>query len=396
MIEGIDSSAGLFTGGLLPALRAAPSAGVLWTALQGLTQDIQWVNGLRARPPRLFMYGGGATPRLSPDGQDAVTHLIAAQLRSSADPLLLETQRFFTALGEQLVLDSPIVGAWWVRLQPKNAPLVSVDLCDTGEGYAQVLPVLVALARAKVGGPRLLCLEQPELGILVENADNDWSFLLGVLRVVLRAPELSRMDRAVKERWAVPLHGGGDTLGARLNARLEDVATRLRTFVMFDSDRLHPEEFAPSWTPERPGQRPVACEAFHWELRAQAALPDRYWRLQRRFIESYMPKDELAHGAARGTHADAVEAFLRMNRDQRWHFNMKKGFQGDSRRDDWERCRDLYDSLNERPEDRRALEKGFGGTLADLYQEALTRAFAWDAEAQEEASTVKRKLLGLL
>jgi predicted ATPase len=49
-------------------------------------------------------------------------------------------------------------------LHPHHAPPeVRINLCDTGEGYSQVLPVLLALARAAHGGPNLLCLEQPEL-----------------------------------------------------------------------------------------------------------------------------------------------------------------------------------------------------------------------------------------
>src|SRR3990167_1934529 len=52
---------------------------------------------------------------------------------------------------------------WRVLLHPPGAPQARVELCDTGEGYSQVLPVLVALARAQTCGPRLVCLEQPEL-----------------------------------------------------------------------------------------------------------------------------------------------------------------------------------------------------------------------------------------
>jgi len=132
-------------------------------SLRGLTENVQWIGGLRVRPPRLANYGGGNTPTLRSDGSNAVNHLVAAQLRSVNDPVLEAVGQFFSALGETLVLDNPMDGAWRIMLRPSNAPDVKVNLCDTGEGYAQVLPVLVALARAKFGGPRLLCLEQPEL-----------------------------------------------------------------------------------------------------------------------------------------------------------------------------------------------------------------------------------------
>lgn len=132
-------------------------------SLRDLVENVQWIAGLRVRPPRLANYGGGNSPLLKSDGSNAVSHLVAAQLRSINDPVLETVGQFFSALGDALVLDNPMDGAWRIMLRPSNAPDVKVNLCDTGEGYAQVLPVLVALARAQFGGPRLLCLEQPEL-----------------------------------------------------------------------------------------------------------------------------------------------------------------------------------------------------------------------------------------
>jgi predicted ATPase len=132
-------------------------------SLRDLVENVQWIAGLRVRPPRLANYGGGNSPLLKSDGSNAVSHLVAAQLRSINDPVLETVGQFFSALGDTLVLDNPMDGAWRIMLRPSNAPDVKVNLCDTGEGYAQVLPVLVALARAQFDGPRLLCLEQPEL-----------------------------------------------------------------------------------------------------------------------------------------------------------------------------------------------------------------------------------------
>ena len=132
-------------------------------SLRALVENVQWIGGLRVRPPRLANYGGGNSPMLKSDGSNAVSHLIAAQLRSVSDPVLEAVGEFFSALGETLVLDNPMDGAWRIMLTPNDAPDVKVNLCDTGEGYAQVLPVLVALARARFGGPRLVCIEQPEL-----------------------------------------------------------------------------------------------------------------------------------------------------------------------------------------------------------------------------------------
>lgn len=140
-----------------------PHLDTLRNNLIEIKEQTQWIGGVRTRAPRVSTYGGGAASFLRPDGSNAIDHLISAQLRSSADPILETTNSFFSGLGEQLVLDNPIDGVWRVLLQPTNGKNLRVDLCDTGEGYSQVLPVLVSLARARNGGPRLLFLEQPEL-----------------------------------------------------------------------------------------------------------------------------------------------------------------------------------------------------------------------------------------
>jgi hypothetical protein len=150
--------------GLLPSLRSGLSSGLepLRERLAELRTNVQWISGVRVRPPRQVTYGGGAPAQLSADGSDSLDHLIAAQLRSGEDPLLTLTREFFAELGHSLELDNPSSGSWRVMLRSANA-ISGVNLCDTGEGYSQVLPVLVALARSKLGGPEILCLEQPEL-----------------------------------------------------------------------------------------------------------------------------------------------------------------------------------------------------------------------------------------
>lgn len=150
--------------GLLPSLKSGLSSGLepLRERLAELRTNVQWISGVRIRPPRQITYGGGAPAQLSADGSDSLDHLIAAQLRSGEDPLLTLTREFFAELGHSLELDNPSSGSWRVMLRSANA-ISGVNLCDTGEGYSQVLPVLVALARSKLGGPEILCLEQPEL-----------------------------------------------------------------------------------------------------------------------------------------------------------------------------------------------------------------------------------------
>jgi len=67
-----------------------------------------------------------------------------------------------------------------IVLSPSNAPLVRVNVVDTGEGMTQVLPVLVLLAQAAEGvlGPSpVLAIEHPELH-LHPNAERELSKLL--------------------------------------------------------------------------------------------------------------------------------------------------------------------------------------------------------------------------
>jgi len=147
--------------GLLPELGGEIST--LKDVLHKLSREVQWISGVRVSPPRIATFSGGVPTVLKGDGRDAMLHLIAAHLKSTAAPLLELTGEFFLNLGDVLVLDNPAIGVWQTMLQPTNASQVRVNICDTGEGYAQVLPVLVALARARLDGPKLLCLEQPEL-----------------------------------------------------------------------------------------------------------------------------------------------------------------------------------------------------------------------------------------
>lgn len=142
---------------------SGPVLGALVPLLRRLCDEVQWLSGIRTKPLRVFSYGGGAMSHLSFNGGDAMDQLIAAHLQSPDHPLLAALQTFFGALGERLALDELSDGVWRLLLQPLGSPKVGVNICDTGEGYSQVLPILVALARACSNGPRIVCLEQPEL-----------------------------------------------------------------------------------------------------------------------------------------------------------------------------------------------------------------------------------------
>ena len=231
----------------------------------------------------------------------------------------------------------------------------------------------------------LAVLSEP-LGVLVENSVNDWHFLSGIMRTSERA----LIKRAVIQGWATPLHGGGGTLPAQLTARLENSGQGLRTFVLFDSDRRHPDELLDSWTPT--GQEDRA--AFNLEALSRQRIPRRYWMLQRRFIESYMPIAELSRAVSANIHPDAIDAFCRLSQPGRWYFHMKKGFDGDASVENSHRCRDLYDNVD--ASDRAALKGGFGRSLANHFETTSSIEFAWDIEARLEAATYIPRLLRLL
>jgi hypothetical protein len=203
----------------------------------------------------------------------------------------------------------------------------------------------------------LTVLNEP-LGILVENFQNDWYFLFGIMGT----RERKRFEEAKKRGWILIEHGGGSTLLAKLNDRLSEPPKKSRTFVMFDSDRLHPNELEENWQPSRRG----SCQGFEWSKKCKEEIPLRYWMLKRRFIESYMPKDQLFTVGK-----DKTEAFLRMPIDAQHYFNMKEGFESDEKHK--ERHSNLYSGVSQT--DRTILKNGFGKDIANKYKDALTTEF---------------------
>lgn len=224
------------------------------------------------------------------------------------------------------------------------------------------------------------------LGVFVENGNNDWDFLRGIMR----PSERERIRKAESKGWITALHGGGANLKSLLASRCQNKSLQLRTFAMFDSDRRHPDELIDAWMPIPP----EACEGYSIELVAKRVIPGRFWMLSRRFIESYMPENEIRAAVSTNTAPMAPDAYFRLSQPGRWYFNMKKGFAGDAFVENAHRCRDLYASVS--PEDRVALANGFGRKLADQYALLKEREFDWDDLALTEAGMAIPKLLRLL
>lgn len=224
------------------------------------------------------------------------------------------------------------------------------------------------------------------LGVFVENADNDWHFLCGLMR----PSERERINTAIANGTVVALHGGGATLTERIRSRASIPGRAVRTFAMFDSDRRHPDELDPSWSPT--GQE--ACQGYIVEIVAKQFLFGRYWMLSRRFIESYMPIAEIRGAISANVPLDAPDAFARLSRDAQWYFNMKKGFAGDSAVENAHRKKDLFEGISD--DDKNALMSGFGRKLADRYSQLATREFDWDEAALQESARAISNVIRLL
>lgn len=135
--------------------------------LRGLRGQLQWLGSVRRSPGRRERIAGAAPLRMDPDGAGAA-QMLAADAYEGGE-LSRRIAAFYAGAGLTggyrfwVELEAEIVR---LKLAPSDAPTMWTDLVDAGEGMVQVLPVLVALARAARGRPddaRLVALEQPEL-----------------------------------------------------------------------------------------------------------------------------------------------------------------------------------------------------------------------------------------
>jgi hypothetical protein len=142
----------------LPLGGDEPLARVQASLLAELPRQVAWVEGYRGMPARSQRVPSSQSRDLVVDGAKASGML--AQLGPS--PLNDHVAAFYTELGYKLTVEFKPEGRFSVNLTSKHG--WPVNLVDSGEGMAQVLPVLVALERARLGlGPRIVCVEQPEL-----------------------------------------------------------------------------------------------------------------------------------------------------------------------------------------------------------------------------------------
>ncbi|MEM9462756.1 MAG: ATP-binding protein [Myxococcota bacterium] len=143
----------------VPGAHRFPLLEEIAAQLSELRGAVQWIQALRSAPPRLLPIRGGAPHVLEPDGSDAL-HL----LQSDKELQTEVSQWYERELGCRLELRSAGSTEFRSVLVPVARSQLDVDLADAGEGMAQVLPLIVALARARRGGsvPRVVTIEEPE------------------------------------------------------------------------------------------------------------------------------------------------------------------------------------------------------------------------------------------
>lgn len=191
-------------------------------------------------------------------------------------------------------------------------------------------------------------LQRPFIALL-EDSSSDRGFL----RAVASSAERAFFDRMEEIGGLTYENGGGITSMTRRVGSLTPEA-RARMWALFDSDALQPGQ--PSGQSQNTAQ---ACNL--------ANIP--FHQLSRRSIENYLPLSVLklhaeASGNARAERLKRVRALQRLTADQKAHWSMKSGFDGDARRNDGV-AGDLFANVTEA--DRQTLNSGFGDHVADLF-----------------------------
>lgn len=145
--------------GLVPRDSNVPVLQALAARLEGLRGRVRWLDGVRGRPERTVERTGGPAPELTVNGSNVAEVLV------ERPDLVEEAKRFYADLSPARELEIQVVfGAERrISLNPRGRAGFRIDLLDTGEGMAQVLPVLVAASlAAREGEEAVLAVEEPE------------------------------------------------------------------------------------------------------------------------------------------------------------------------------------------------------------------------------------------
>lgn len=213
-----------------------------------------------------------------------------------------------------------------------------------------------------VGGADLTALLTQPLTLVVENEMHDEHFV----KAMPFGAERDAFLEAVATGLVKFDMGGGSSLRALVERRSLSPVWAHRAWVIFDSDALLPGE---------PGDEAAA------KLQTCRAVGVRCHCLWRREAENYLPPEELEENvrviSAALDRRKAAGAFARLAPEQRAHFDLKAGFEGDAsgihvglrerkRTDLLERIKRHFEGVP--PDDRAALALGFGKDIADLFK----------------------------
>ena len=152
--------------------------------------------------------------------------------------------------------------------------------------------------------------------IVVEDDDSDRAFLLAFCSDEQRGSQVERE----RDGYLEFRHGGGiDWIKVRADQLAQDPTAPYLHFILFDSDSLSPGN------PSRASGLRRACASIPCD------------QLARRFMESYLPIQALTRWTfesrrTRPIRKPLFNAFCSLSDDQRHHYGMKHGFNGDAKR----------------------------------------------------------------
>ena len=193
------------------------------------------------------------------------------------------------------------------------------------------------------------------LHILVENGRNDGKFLETMFKRLLGRSYWKPVKKALDHEWIHIENGGGiGEMKKVVDSLIDDPVGSTRTCAVFDSDAPEPQK--PSDASEALREKCEECSLDHHQL-------------QRRAIENYLSREALKASAeflsepAKSDRREVADTFSGMNRGQRHHFHMKKGFS----EDEVDEPPIPFHTLDKK--DREYLKRAFGSDIGDLFYE---------------------------
>ena len=197
-------------------------------------------------------------------------------------------------------------------------------------------------------GPEDACrLAEEALCILVENRFSDGEF---VRRVI---DELDKDLSRLRKREGCPIRidsvGGIGQMKKEVRHKVKAVPFRPRLVVIVDSDRKGPSD-------------PIS--RVHQELDKECRKQKlSCWILAKRAAENYLPRILLQEWKNKNKRHEVVEAWDRLNKNQKDFFDMKGGLLGRPTATDTEE--ELFRGLSSR--DRELLSSGFGKDVSECW-----------------------------